>query len=157
MLSLRFALATCVLSLTLAGCGGGGGGGGGSSSDGSASAPTSTAAPADAPSSPSSPEADPDSAPVNSDITLSWRAPESRMDGSALHASDIASYEIYYVCDGAACTDTDGHVDATSGPETSAVVTLTSPGTWHFAVAAVDSSGVKSERSNTVSVTISGT
>jgi hypothetical protein len=109
--------------LTLTGCAGGGGtsGGGGSSSGGSSSGTTGSAA-------------------------LSWVAPTTNTDGSAL--TDLAGYHVYY---GTAADLLDRNLAVS---DASATVGSLTAGTWYFAVAAVNSGGVEGGLSNVASKTI---
>jgi hypothetical protein len=81
--------------------------------------------------------------------TLSWEAPTTTTNGSAL--TDLAGYRIYYGLDEKDLSET---VDlATVGMQTYVIDNLAS-GTWYFAIKAVTSAGVESALSNVVSKTI---
>lgn len=134
--------------VSLAGCGGGGGGSGGGSSNGN-----------------------PHASPTSSGTTpqpahLAWQSPTRNVDGSC--ADDIAAYRIsygpttggYYTHTEIAslsggdvlCGQTD--YDAQCGlPVLSCSFTTSDlqPGTWHFAVQAIDNQGYQSDYSGEVS------
>jgi fibronectin type III domain protein len=81
--------------------------------------------------------------------TLSWQAPTSNTNGTAL--TDLSGYKIYY---GASATDLSQSVQiSTVGIQTYVIDNLGS-GTWYFAVKAVTSGGVESALSDLVSKTI---
>ena len=114
--------------LVLAGCGGGSdgssSGGSSGSSGGSSSGATGSAA-------------------------LSWAAPTSNSDGSAL--TDLAGYHVYYGTSSNLLNQDQSVSDANA---TSATVGSLAAGTWYFAVAAVNSGGVEGDLSNVASKTI---
>ena len=75
--------------------------------------------------------------------TLSWSAPTERTDGSAL--TNLAGYKIFY---GRMTGVYDYQIDIdTPGVSTYVVEDLVS-GDWYFALAAYDSAGLESDRSN---------
>jgi len=80
--------------------------------------------------------------------TLSWTAPTERTDGSAL--TNLAGFNIYW---GTSQNSLSNKASVGSGTTTYVVENL-GPGTWYFAVTAVDSNNVESERSNLASKTI---
>jgi Fibronectin type III domain len=96
--------------------------------------------------------ASPNSAPAASNsgsVTLSWEAPTSNTNGSAL--TDLSGYRIYY---GVSPTDLSQTVEITSvGIQTYVLDDLPS-GTWYFAVIALSSAGNESGLSNIVVKTI---
>jgi VCBS repeat-containing protein len=81
--------------------------------------------------------------------TLNWTPPTTRADGSAL--SNLASYRVYY---GTQSGSLSTRIDVSNPGVSSYVVTNLAPGTWFFAVTAVDSSGAESDRSNVASLTV---
>lgn len=81
--------------------------------------------------------------------TLSWTAPTQRTDGTAL--SGLSGYRIYYGTSSAALTS---RADVTNPSLTTYVVEGLTAGTWYFAATAVDSSGIESSRTSTVSLTV---
>jgi len=81
--------------------------------------------------------------------TLSWNPPTENSDGSAL--TDLAGYRIYYGLSSAA----PGQTIIVNNPGlTRYVVENLSPAIWHFTMTSVNSNGVESTRSPTVSKTI---
>jgi hypothetical protein len=80
-------------------------------------------------------------------VTLSWAAPTSDENGSALN--DLAGYKIYY---GTASMNYTQSVDA--GNFTSTVIDNLSPGTWCFTVTAYDTSGNESNFSQELCTTL---
>ncbi|WP_097459793.1 PA14 domain-containing protein [Mangrovitalea sediminis] len=83
-------------------------------------------------------------------ISISWTAPTTRIDGTALSPSDIASYTIQY-------GQTSGQLDKTvtvAATQTSYSFTSLSSGTWYFQVTATDSNGLTSSPSQAVSFTV---
>lgn len=106
------------------------------------------------PSPPDQPTTEPeDTAPLNTDVTLSWTAPLTRENGTPLLASEIQAYEIYY-CVNDCQPEGSGTTIEVPGTPTKHTITLTEPGTWHFAVAVIDHDGLKSPLSNMVTVEI---
>lgn len=83
-------------------------------------------------------------------VSLSWTAPTTRTDGTALTPSDIASYTIQYG-QTAGQLDKSVKVDATL---TSYTFTSLATGTWYFQVTATDTSGLTSAPSQPVSVSV---
>lgn len=83
-------------------------------------------------------------------VTLTWKRPATRTNGAALKPEEIAYYRVYL---------THGDKLATNGFEIVADPTqeiiertyLLWPGAWSFAVSAVDTDGLESELSVTVS------
>jgi len=86
----------------------------------------------------------------SSTATLSWEAPTSNTNGSAL--TDLAGYRIYY---GISATDLSHTVDITSIGMQTYVIDDLGAGTWYFAITAVTSSGAESTPSNIVTKTVS--
>ncbi len=80
--------------------------------------------------------------------TLSWVAPTSNTDGSAL--TDLAGYKIYY---GTSTSNLSSSISVSIGLSTYVINNLSS-GTWYFAISAVNSSGVESALSSIASKTI---
>jgi len=85
-------------------------------------------------------------APGEHDAKLTWAAPTTKSDGSPL--TDLVGYRIYL---GTKPDDLEQAIEICSPSITSWIVTGLSSGTWYFAVAAVDSENVESERTNVVS------
>jgi hypothetical protein len=88
-------------------------------------------------------------AAVTGSATLSWTPPTTRADGSAL--SNLASYRVYYGTQSGSLTT---RIDVNNPGLSTYVVSNLAPGTWFFAVTAVDSSGAESDRSNVASMTV---
>jgi len=79
---------------------------------------------------------------------LSWEAPTQNVDGSAL--TNLAGFKIYY----GTSPRTYSQVQTINSPtQTSATVTL-SPGTWYFAMTALNTLGEESAKTNEVSKTV---
>jgi hypothetical protein len=87
--------------------------------------------------------------PTSYSAQLSWTIPTTRADGTALTASELAGYEIYY-------TDDTGSVSAvvsvSGGSTASTTVASMAPGNYSFAISAIDSAGLKSSLSSVVAV-----
>ena len=87
--------------------------------------------------------------PADGSAKLSWMAPTLRTDGTPL--DNLAGYRIYYD------TTRSGFRSQIRVDNPSAItwtVTGLSRGTWYFAMTAVDSNGLESDRTNVVSKTI---
>lgn len=78
--------------------------------------------------------------------TLSWTPPTQNADGSTL--VNLAGYRIYY---GQSPSQLSESIVIDSAGLSTYVVENLSPATWYFSMTAVNSSGVESERSATVS------
>ena len=81
--------------------------------------------------------------------TVSWTPPTTNTDGSAL--TDLASYRVNYGLAADALSQT---ATISNAGLSSYTVDGLSPGTWYFAVVAVNASGVESDISNVASKTI---
>lgn len=158
-------LLTLGLSLTLVACGGSGGGGDSdTSSQQTAPAPSAPAAPSPgdsqdsgAPSSPSSPATPepPSGSAFSQDVQLSWTAPDARENGEPLMLSEIKGYQIYYIHENDMENAGSGSSVWIEGGSTSnATVTVSAPGTYYFAIAAVDQDDLTSSLSNHVSINV---
>ena len=77
--------------------------------------------------------------------TLSWVAPTARTDGSPL--TNLAGYKIYY---GRMSGIYDYQIDIDNPAILTYVVENLVSGDWYFALAAIDSAGLESDRSNEV-------
>lgn len=82
--------------------------------------------------------------------TLSWSAPTARTDGSPL--TNLAGYRIYY---GRMSGIYDYQIGISNPGILDYVVENLASGNWYFALAAYDSQGLESDRSNEVSRNIS--
>ena len=85
----------------------------------------------------------------NASATLSWEAPTTNTNGTAL--TDLGGYRIYY---GSSATDLSQNVRLKGVGVQTYVFDNLHAGTWYFAVMAVTSAGVESALSNRVSTTI---
>lgn len=162
-----------VAVLVLSGCGGGSGASPTSSSvatspPATASAPPATASsttsstPAPqstAPTTPTTPTTPPPTtptpppttpAPTNNSATLTWTAPTTNTNGSAL--TNLAGYEIHYGTNPSALNNT---ITIANPGATTYVVTSLTTGTWYFAMSAYTNTGLASPMSNVGSKTIS--
>lgn len=83
--------------------------------------------------------------------TLSWAAPTTRSDGSALPLSELAGYRIY---GGSNANNLTLLANLTSNTSTDYKFSNLSAGTYYYAVASYNIYGVESDRSQVVSKTI---
>jgi hypothetical protein len=79
---------------------------------------------------------------------LSWTAPTQNVDGSAL--TNLSGYKVYW----GSSPRTYSSTANVSGAGTTTFTTNLAPGTWYFAVTAVDSTGAESAKTNEVSKTV---
>ena len=121
------ALLLLVSTTLLPGCGGGSGTSGTDASPGSGSPPPAT----------------------QGKVTLNWARPTSNEDGSILN--DLAGYKVYY---GQTSYALDSVVDVHGSSLTSVEIGGLASGTWYFAIASYNSSGVESMKSGVVSTTL---
>lgn len=82
-------------------------------------------------------------------VTISWSAPIDNTNGTAL--TNLAGYNIYY---GNSSTALSEKISLNTVGLLSYVISDLSSGTWYFAVTSVNSAGVESSPSATVSTTI---
>ncbi len=82
--------------------------------------------------------------------TLSWNPPTENVDGSSL--TDLSGYRIYY---GRSANQLNRSVVLSNAGLTRYVVENLASARWHFSMTSVNSNGVESSRSPTVSKTIS--
>ncbi len=92
-------------------------------------------------------------APITQTFTVTWDPPTTRADGSALAITDLSGYEINYIVD----SGQSNTVKITGGSTKSSTIALnlaarTTPYVISFAIAAVDSTGLKSTLSPVVNV-----
>lgn len=80
---------------------------------------------------------------------LAWTAPTTNTDGSPL--SDLSGYRIYY---GTAPSSLGRRIDVNNPSAITWTVTDLAPGTWYFALTAVNNGGYESVRTNVVSTMI---
>lgn len=85
----------------------------------------------------------------NGGATLSWSAPTSNTDGTAL--SNLAGYRVSYGTSSSALTQT---VQIANPSVTNYTISNLSPGTYYFAVRAYTSNGTESNNSNVSSKTV---
>ena len=78
--------------------------------------------------------------------TLSWYPPTENADGSYL--GNLAGYRIYY---GKTATKLDKSITINNPGLTRYVVENLAAARWHFAISSVNSVGIESQRSKTVS------
>jgi hypothetical protein len=137
-------LAISCIAVIITGCGGGGGSGGSSSNTNSQpSTPSASPTPASTP------------APTPNDehnVHISWAAPTTRADGSALPASALAGYRLFYTRDDSSANE-DAVVAIDGGSITSTDLSL-HIGTYTFAITAIDGEGIESSLSAPVSISI---
>lgn len=88
-------------------------------------------------------------AAASGSATLSWTAPVSNTDGSAL--TDLAGYNIYYGTSPSALSTV---INVPSAGTTSYTISSLASGTWYFAMNAYTTAGLDSALSNTGSKTI---
>jgi hypothetical protein len=91
---------------------------------------------------------------VNATLQIVWQAPSVREDGSALVGSDIAGYEIYYTSIAPDNTTVDQFIEVGSADKTSYIMEQVPAGEYHFAIATVDTTGVKSSISDVVTTVV---
>jgi len=150
-----------LISTALAACGGGGGGGGGNTSSASSSSQTpvsndtsKTPASNTSTGNSSGSSSNASTPPTNTvDVTLTWVAPVTRVNGEALLFSDIAGYEIYYFKDGTNAQD-DQIISIKSANTVSHTVSNLTSGVYYFAIATLDISGLYSDTSDYVELVI---
>lgn len=82
---------------------------------------------------------------------VTWTAPTTNVDGSAL--TNLAKFKIYY---GNSSTALNSSVTVDDITQRSATVSSLSPGTWYFAVRAVNTAGTESGNSNVASKAVTG-
>jgi len=123
--------AVAALGFALSGCGGGGGG----AAQGSAGVS----------------QADGTTPPTASStgVTINWMPPTENTDGTTL--TNLAGYDIHY---GTTSGNLTQSVSVTNPGLATYVVDNLSPGTYYFAVAAVNSDGTESPMSSVVSATV---
>jgi hypothetical protein len=133
--------AAAALGLALSGCGGGGGGAAAGSAATSQAATSSLAS--TAPTSNSTPPT------ASTGVTINWTPPTENTDGSAL--TNLAGYDIHYGTQPGSYTQT---ITVSNPGIATYVVDNLSPGTYYFAVAAVNTQGAESPLSSPVSTTV---
>jgi hypothetical protein len=86
-----------------------------------------------------------------SSVKLSWAAPTARENGQALAVSDLTGYELYYTSDDPTVS---GTVQVSGGTTTTYTVQNLAAGTYHFAMASIDATGMKSKLSTVADITL---
>lgn len=79
-------------------------------------------------------------------VTLTWSAPGTRMDGSSLSLAEIDHYEIRY----GQSQNSLNEVEIVGGQETNFTFSNLDSGTWYFTISVVDTNGLKSAPSETL-------
>jgi hypothetical protein len=145
-------IALSCLTLLITACGGGSGGGN-SASNGATNSSTSASGSASSPASGSTGTTAPTPALITYPIQLAWTAPSTRADGSALTASELNGYRIYYSLEGSS-SSADTILTVNGGSTTALKITLTAAGTYAFAITAIDQNGLESSLSSPVLVAV---
>lgn len=84
-----------------------------------------------------------------STVTVTWSPPTTRENETGLPPGEIAGYEVYYFQDGG-----DDHIAIIEPGTTSFTTEPLASGIWFFAMVTVDTDGLKSELSDTVTTEI---
>lgn len=155
MTSAHKLFATLLTTILISACSGGGGGGSGSTTaTGSTSSTNAQTTPVVPPSSGNTSSTVTSSAPPTPHVLqLNWTLPTTRENGTALAASELAGYQIYYYPDGSSA-GTGEIVDINGGTTSSAQISIAGTGTYYFAIAALDTSGQLSNLSTYVPVNL---
>jgi hypothetical protein len=138
-----YLIAVAALGFALSGCGGGGSG----AADGSSAAATSSTSSTATSSNEST--ATPTVTTNGDAVTLNWTPPTENVDGSPL--TNLAGYNIHYGTASGAYTQT---ISVSNAGIATYVVDDLTPGTYYFAVGAVNSQGTESPASSEVSATV---
>lgn len=78
---------------------------------------------------------------------IGWTIPTTRANGTALPLSQLAGYQVYWTRDSDKKT---GTINVNKASAVATVMNTVYPGTYYFAISAVDTSGVKSSLSKVV-------
>ena len=89
-----------------------------------------------------------DTISVQQKVDLSWIAPTTRTDGSYLESSDLVGYKVYY---GISPDQLELYEEIVGVSDTATSITVSTPGTYYFAVTAYDADGLESSFSEIVS------
>jgi VCBS repeat-containing protein len=92
-----------------------------------------------------------DEASTTAEVTLSWTAPAEREDNSALSLSAIAGYRIYY---GASQGQYSDNVTINDSSATDYTFADLPAGTHYFVITTIDTDGLESQYSTSVSITL---
>lgn len=79
-----------------------------------------------------------------SSVKLNWSIPTVRENGKALSATELSGYELYYTTDNPAVS---GTIKVSGGGTSTYTVQNLAAGNYHFAMVAIDSTGLKSKLS----------
>lgn len=101
---------------------------------------------------PETPVTDPDPVVKTTVLQLSWQIPTTRENGTPLSMAEIDGYEIYYTSD---ALNKEGVIVIDSGNASQHSLEISDADTYHFAIAAIDTAGMKSQNSEFVSITVS--
>lgn len=88
---------------------------------------------------------------ITRSVQLSWTAPTTRANGTALASGEIAGYEIYMATSASGPFNT---VVTTDGNVTQALIRDLAPGTYYFGITTLDTNGLESVMSQVRSLTI---
>lgn len=85
-------------------------------------------------------------------VTLTWQPPTQNVDGSAL--TNLSGFRLYY---GTAANALNTTAAINNAGVSRYTIENLNAGTWHFAITALNSSGAESDKSGTVSKTVTDT
>lgn len=78
---------------------------------------------------------------------ISWSIPTTRSDGQALAISELKGYEVYWT---RSSDNAKGVIKVSSATQVTTAFDVYTPGTYYFAMSAIDSAGLKSALSTMV-------
>lgn len=78
---------------------------------------------------------------------ITWSIPTTRINGTALPIGELKGYEVYWT---RTSDNAKGTIKISSNTKTNAVFDAYTPGTYYFAMSAIDTSGLKSALSTMV-------
>lgn len=90
--------------------------------------------------------------PIKATVTLLWTAPTQNVDGTAL--TDLAGFKLYYGTSATALSQT---ISINNPAQNVYKVEDLNPGTWFFALTALNSTGIESAKSATVNKALTET
>jgi len=82
---------------------------------------------------------------------ISWSLPTTRTNGTALKASELKGYEVYWT---RTKDNAKGTLKINGGTARSTAFDVYTPGTYYFAISALDSKGLKSPLSSMVQTSL---
>ena len=82
---------------------------------------------------------------------LAWAIPSTRTDGTALPISELSGYEVYWT---RTSDNAKGTIKVSSGTTSTTAFDVYTPGTYYFAVSALDVKGLKSPLSTMVQASL---